>query len=44
MNPDRRTRMILVTGPSEGADRMVVRARAENKHVHTGLDDVQAGR
>ncbi|WP_331767291.1 DUF4406 domain-containing protein [Embleya sp. NBC_00896] len=36
--------VLRIGGPSEGADRMVVRARAENKHVYTGLDEVPAGR
>jgi hypothetical protein len=41
--------MILVagpyrSGPSEGADRMVTRARAEDKGVYTSLADVPAAR
>jgi len=36
--------VLRIGGPSEGADMMVARARAQGKAVYTGLDDVPAAR
>ena len=36
--------VLRIGGPSEGADMMVARARAQGKAVYTGLDNVPAAR
>ncbi|GCB52917.1 DUF4406 domain-containing protein [Streptomyces sp. NL15-2K] len=36
--------VLRIGGPSEGADRMVARARAWGKAVYTDLDDIPAAR
>ncbi|MGW8887502.1 DUF4406 domain-containing protein [Streptomyces sp. NPDC055749] len=36
--------VLRIPGASEGADRMVAKARAEGKNVYIGLDDVPAAR
>ncbi|AWT47438.1 MULTISPECIES: DUF4406 domain-containing protein [Streptomyces] len=36
--------VLRIGGPSEGADRMVERARAWGKAVYTGLDEIPAAR